>query len=172
MKKEEAISLIKQFGYKAVKVKQPNRNLDLEVVYLLGKESNFVSKDKRYTPRKVQLRVAKSKGLSRVLDKHFKGSKRQQFESEAIKTYSSKSHIQDLGTVGLHKRFRLVERCYGKYFNTSLFKTVTDEDYFPPGYNPKLKKQIIKMGGVRALGKGGARANAKKAVKKKSSRNR
>ncbi len=58
------------------------------------------------------------------------------------------------------KNFRLVERCYGQYFNTELFKTVMDPDYFPTGYDKKLKK------GILAIGKGGVRAIAKRAAKK------
>ena len=166
MEKEKAISLLKQLGLRTVKVKKPNRNLDLEIVYLLGKWSVFVKKNKRYTPRQVQMRVAKSKDLGRILDKHFKGPKRREFESKDLKVYS-KQHKQDVGTVGLFKRLRLVERCYGKYFDTNLFKIVTDEDYFPPGYDPKLKKKIQSFGGVNALGKGGVRALAKKAIQKK-----
>ena len=116
---DAAIDLLIKEGFKKpVRKKGPKRNLDLEIVYLLGRESVFVKKGKEFSPRKVQMRVAKSAALDKILD---------------------------------------------KYFNTVLFKTLFDPDYFPPNYNKKLKKGII------ALGKGGVRKLAAAAAKKASS---
>ncbi len=77
--------------------------------------------------------------------------------------YTDNTFIKDVREKGLFKKLRLVERVYGKYFNTVLFKTLLDPDYFPPNYNKKLKKGII------ALGKGGVRKLAAAAAKKASS---
>ena len=155
-----AIALLIKAGYKKpVKLKNRNRDLDLEIVYLIGLESTFVKKDKKFSPRKVQIRVAKSKLFDAVLDKHITGAKRKAFNDTATKEYNTdKTFIIDIKTKGLFKKFRLVERCYGEYFNTELFKTVMDPDYIPSGYGKKLRT------GVLALGKGGVRAIAKKAA--------
>ena len=166
--KEKAIAaaidlLIKEGFKKPVRKKGRKRNLDLEIVYLLGRESVFVKKGKKFSPRKVQKRVAKSAAFNAILDKHFKGKKRKSFDNMAVKDPSDKTFVKDLREKGLFKKFRLVERCYGKYFNTELFKTVSDPDYFPPNYDKKLKKGII------ALGKGGVRKLAAAAAKKASS---
>jgi len=159
---EAAIKLLIAAGYKKpVKLKDRSRSLDLEIIYLIGSESVFVKKDKKFSPRKVQMRVAKSAALDSILDKHFKGNKRKAFDDKTEKTYNiNKTFVKDVKSKGLFKKFRLVERCYGQYFNTELFKTVMDPDYFPTGYDKKLKK------GILAIGKGGVRAIAKRAAKK------
>ena len=161
---EAAIKLLIAAGYKKpTKLKDRSRNLDLEIIYLIGLESVFVKKDKKFSPRKVQMRVAKSAALNSILDKHFKDNKRKAFDDKTEKTYNTeKTLVMDIGTKGLFKKFRLVERCYGQYFNTELFKTVMDPDYFPAGYDKKLRK------GILAIGKGGVRAIAKRAAQQKS----
>ena len=165
-----AIKLLTRSGYKKpVKLKDRNRALDLEIVYLLGLESVLVKKDKKFSPRKVQMRVAKSGALDAILNKHFTGKKRKEFdELDAImneKIYNTdKTFVGDVKSKGLFKRLKLVERCYGEYFNTELFKTVMDPDYFPPNYDKKLRK------GILALGKGGVRRIAINAAKKNTSR--
>ena len=74
---DAAIDLLIKEGFKKpVRKKGPKRNLDLEIVYLLGRESVFVKKGKEFSPRKVQMRVAKSAALDKILDKYFKGKKR------------------------------------------------------------------------------------------------
>ena len=160
---DAAIDLLIKEGFKKpVRKKGPKRNLDLEIVYLLGRESVFVKKGKEFSPRKVQMRVAKSAALDKILDQHFKGKKRESFNLKADH-YTDNTFIKDVREKGLFKKLRLVERVYGKYFNTVLFKTLLDPDYFPPNYNKKLKKGII------ALGKGGVRKLAAAAAKKASS---
>ena len=143
-----AIKLLTRSGYKKpVKLKNRNRELDLKIVYLLGLESVFVKKDKKFSPRKVQMRVAKSAALDAILDKYITGKKRKAFDDESPKTYNTeKTLVMDVGTKGLFKRLRLVERCYGEYFNTELFKILMDPDYFPPNYDKKLRKKILALG--------------------------
>ena len=69
-----AIKLLTRSGYKKpVKLKNRDRSLYLEITYLIGLESVFVKKDKKFSPRKVQMRVAKSDDLDAILDKHFTG---------------------------------------------------------------------------------------------------
>lgn len=163
-----AIELLVKEGFKKpIRKKGSNRNLDLEIVYLLGKESVFVKKGKKFSPRKVQMRVAKSAAFDKILDKYIKGKKRESYNLKATKGHTDSTFIKDVREKGLFKKLKLVERCYGKYFNTALFKTVLDPDYFPPNYDKKLKK------GILALGKGGVRklaaAAADISIKKSSS---
>ena len=140
------IALLKKLaaktGYAIVRKKKPNRTLTSELLWLVGVamkgytdnggvEGKILNK-KAFTSRHYVLKAAKDKRLNKILDAHFKGKKRKEFDDKSDKKYNTaKTLHQDIAHVGLYKRYKLIERNYNKYFNKETFKIMFDSDYFP-----------------------------------------
>ena len=124
-----ALALIKKHGYKKAIKKRKLSHIYFRLGYLFGFYSTKVSKP--MTKRKITMAVAKSKMLDEVLDKFFKGKKRAAFDDNEDKKWTNLTVIKDIRTNGQFKRYKLVEREYSKQFNSHIFKTLFDPDYWP-----------------------------------------
>ena len=100
---------------------------------------------KAFTSRHYVLKAAKDKRLNKILDAHFKGKKRKEFDDKSDKKYNTaKTLHQDIAHVGLYKRYKLIERNYNKYFNKETFKIMFDSDYFPKQKDKKWNQYRVK----------------------------
>ena len=124
-----AIALLKKHGYAKAKKKKPISNLYFRLAYLFGLYSARI--DKPVTKRKVTMAVAGSKMLDKVLDEFVTGNKRKAFDDTADKKWTTQTVIQDIKTNGQFKRYKLVERHIGRFWNSETTRIIFDPDYFP-----------------------------------------
>ena len=129
-KTKAAIELLKKNGY-AVRLKKKKylSALYFEIAFLFGYYSHHTKGKK--TKRKILLKVTNSKRLDGVLNKFFKGKKREKFDDTADKKWTNKTVIQDLLTNGQYARYKLVERHVDKYFDAETTRIIFDKSYFP-----------------------------------------
>jgi|TARA_B100001964_G_C13647708_1_gene343361 hypothetical protein len=129
-KEDRLRKLAAGLNYRLVKNKPKSEDLKWEIFLLVG---TCIRGLKKMTPRAAIMRAALHPNLNKILDKHFKGPKRVAFDDDAQKEYNiAKTFIIDIKTKGQFKRYKLVEREYSKQFNSQIFKTLFDPDYWPP----------------------------------------
>lgn len=138
----KAKKLLREAGLTVAKKKQPNTELELEIIAHIGLmmkdytdtggvEGTVVDRE-NFTTRNFILRAAIDERLNEILDKHFKGDKRKEFDDKSPKKYNTEKTLhQDIMEAGLYKKYKLVERNFNKVWNAELFKIVFDSDYDP-----------------------------------------
>jgi len=71
----------------------------------------FYEKNKKLSPRKLKIKFAQSKEFTKILDKHYSGTKRKAFDDKTQKRWTEKLVLQDeeLQTQGAFKRYKLID---------------------------------------------------------------
>ena len=138
----KAKKLLQEAGLSVAKKKQPNTELESELNFLIGLNmkgytdtggvSGEILDRKTFTPRAFILKAANDPRLNEILDKHFKGDKRKEFDDKSTKNYNTEKTLHaDIMVAGLYKRYKLIERNFNKIWNKEKFKIVFDSDYDP-----------------------------------------
>lgn len=136
-----AINLLRKQGYDVKKSRKKKNISDLyfRLSFLFGMYSRFVAAP--VTKRKITMAVARSRLLDEVLDEFIKDKKkRAAFDDATHKRWSEKTVIQDILTNGQYKRFKLVERHIGRFWNSETTRIIFDDTYSIQDYITKNKK--------------------------------
>tara|TARA_R110002051_G_scaffold302457_2_gene370841 strand:- start:388 stop:870 length:483 start_codon:yes stop_codon:yes gene_type:complete len=108
--KVKKIPLEQVFNYvNNLRVRKKKQDIGEEIFFLFIRLARPLWGKKGWSKRKAMVRVAKHLRFKKILDKYFKGADRKAFEDTTLKEYTEKSFIKDLRTVGLYKRYKLIE---------------------------------------------------------------
>ena len=135
-----AIKLLRKQGYDIRKTKKKNiSGLYFRLSFLFGMYSKFVKKP--VTKRKIILAVARSKMLDEVLDEFIKDKdKRKAFDDATDKSWTLAHYAKDIETNGQYKRYKLVERHIGRFWNSETTRIIFDDNYSIQDYINRNKK--------------------------------
>ena len=140
-KESQLHKLAKELGYRVTKKKKKKfaSMLTMELVWLHGKLSlpHFT---KGMSFRQIKMRMIKHPRFKKILDEYFKGAKRAKFDDSAPKPWTTQTVIQDILTNGQYKRFKLVERHIGRFWNSETTRIIFDDTYSIQDYITKNKK--------------------------------
>ncbi|MBC8298359.1 MAG: hypothetical protein H8E55_21535 [Pelagibacterales bacterium] len=112
-----AIALLEKHRPNILKKKRKKKqksDMSIVVASTVGPVAERMVNDpeiKNLTLRKIFLKTIRTRYFNMVLDEYFKGPKRIEFDDISRKQYNTaKTLIQDISTIGMHKRFKLLER--------------------------------------------------------------
>jgi len=133
-----AIALLKKHGYAKVKKKRPPSDLYFRLSYLFGFYSVRIKKP--ITKRKITMAIVNSRALDKVLDEFFTGKKRKAFDDATDKSWTLAHYAKDIETNGQYKRYKLVERHIGRFWNSETTRIIFDDNYSIQDYINRNKK--------------------------------
>ena len=118
---------------KKKKKKKQKSDMSIAVASTVGPVAKKMINDpkiKNLTLRKIFLKTIKTQYFNVVLDEYIKGPKRIKFDDISRKQYNTaKTLIQDISTIGMHKRFKLLERyCI---WNLEALRAMFKVGYYP-----------------------------------------
>ena len=140
--KVNKIPLKQVFNYvKNLKPKKKNLDLKYEIVFLFTWLARPLWGKKGWSKRKAIVRTAKHPRFKKILDNHYKGAARKAFDDKTKKDYNSSSHIKDLGTIGLYKRYKLVDNKLNRLASKKFLDTILDRNNYQQEQK-KLREEL------------------------------